>query len=86
MLRGRTLYNDDGSTFAGVISSDFDGLGHYRRQETEGNFPGSNIRGQFGNYNPARGTYTINPVTGAGSDYSLYPASSAPPSTRTLKR
>ncbi|HEX6900065.1 MAG TPA: RHS repeat-associated core domain-containing protein [Thermoanaerobaculia bacterium] len=77
MVRSRTVYDDDGSTFAGVISSDFDGLGHYRRQETEGNFPGSNTRVQFGNYNPARGTYTINPVTGAGSGYNLHPAGSA---------
>ena len=77
MVRSRTVYNDDGASFAGVISSQFDGLGHYRRQETEGNFPGTNLRVQLANYNPARGTYTIDPVTGVGSGYSVLPPGSA---------
>jgi hypothetical protein len=56
MVRGRTVYNDDGNpnpTYAGVVSSGFDGLGHYRTQTTEGNFAGGNVRTHFVNYNPA---------------------------------
>ncbi len=55
-VRSRTVYEDDG-TFAGTVSTQFDGVGHYRSQDTEGNFPGSNVRHHFGNSNPAQGTY-----------------------------
>jgi RHS repeat-associated protein len=75
-VRSRTVYNDDGGAYAGVLNSGFDGLGHYRTQTTEGNFPGSNVRTQYGNYNPAQGTYVVNPPANTGSGYSLFPASS----------
>ncbi len=76
-LRSRTVYNDDGGNFSGAVSSGFDGLGHYRTQQTEGSFPGSNVRTHFGNYNPGQGTYTVNAAGNTGSGYSLFPSSSA---------
>ena len=76
-LRSRTVYNDDGGTYGGVINSGFDGLGHYRTQTTEGSFPGSNVRTQTANYNPAQGTYTVNQAANSGSGYSPFPAGSA---------
>jgi RHS repeat-associated protein len=76
MLRGRTVFNDDGGTYRGVVSSDFDGLGHYRTQQSEGSFPGSNVRTHTGNYNPARGTYTVNAAANTGSGFSVYPSTS----------
>ena len=77
MVRGRTVYHDDGDVWAGTLSSTFDGLGHYRQQQTEGSFPaGSNARTRFGNYNPARGTYTVNLAANTASGYSVFPASS----------
>ena len=36
----RTVYWDDGGTYADVDYSAFDGLGHYRAAATSGNFPG----------------------------------------------
>jgi RHS repeat-associated protein len=65
----RTSYLDDGSTFADETFSDFDGLGHYRTQQTGGNFPGSNVRTSFTYYNPAQGTY-------GQSNFSMLPSSS----------
>jgi RHS repeat-associated protein len=76
MLRSRTVYNDDPGIYSGVVSSGFDGLGHYRTQTTEGNFSGSNVRTHFGNYNLAQGTYTVNAGANTGSGYSLFPAGS----------
>ena len=76
-VRSRTVYNDDGGTYGGVVNSGFDGLGHYRTQTTEGSFPGSNVRTQTANYNPAQGTYTINQAANSGSGFSLFPASAA---------
>ncbi|HEX4965586.1 MAG TPA: DUF4157 domain-containing protein [Thermoanaerobaculia bacterium] len=73
-VRSRTVYEDDG-TYAGAVSSQFDGLGHYRRQDTEGNFPGSNVRTHFASFNPARGTYVVNPAANTGSGFSVWPAS-----------
>lgn len=43
--------------FAGVQSSAFDGLGHYRQQTTEGNFGAGDQRTTYTNYNPLAGTY-----------------------------
>ncbi len=78
MLRSRTAYNDDASsTWAGTLYSNFDGLGHYRQQQAEGNFPaGSNVRSQFGNYNQAQGMYVVNLAANTGSGYTVFPASS----------
>ncbi len=74
VLQSRTLYNDDGGNYGGVINSNFDGLGHYRSQQTDGSLPGSNVRSQYANYNPAQGTYTVNAAADTGSGYSLFPA------------
>jgi len=40
----RTTYHDDGGRFADVNSSDFDGLGHYRTSQSDGNFGSGDIR------------------------------------------
>ena len=77
LLRSRTVYHDDGGTYAGTVSSNFDGVGHYRSQQTEGNFPGSNVRTHFGNYNPSQGTYTVNAAANSGAGYVLFPAGSS---------
>ena len=81
LLRSRTVYEDDvvnmNATYGGVINSNFDGLGHYRTQMTEGNFGSSDVRGHFADYNSAQGTYTVNPVTNMGSGYTPFPVSSA---------
>lgn len=77
LVRDRTVYNDDGDIWAGTLYSNFDGLGHYRQQQTEGTFPaGSNARTHFGNYNQAQGTYAVNLGANTGSGYSLYPSGS----------
>ncbi|HEV7672039.1 MAG TPA: polymorphic toxin type 33 domain-containing protein [Thermoanaerobaculia bacterium] len=51
-----------------VVSSDFDGLGHYRTATTGGNFGNADLRTAFTSYNPGRGTY---------------PGSFVPPATAT---
>lgn len=51
----RTVFED--GTFADVTYSEFDGLGHYRKAVTGGNFSFNNIRTTFRNYNPGFGTY-----------------------------
>jgi RHS Repeat len=76
-LRSRTVYNDDGGIYNGAMSSGFDGLGHYRTQTTEGNFPGSNVRTHFANFNQAQGTYSINAAANTGSGYLPLPATSS---------
>jgi RHS repeat-associated protein len=73
VVRSRTVFHDDGDNFAGMINSDFDGLGHYRQQQTEGSFPGSNVRTHFANYNPARGTYVVNQGANTGSGFTVFP-------------
>jgi hypothetical protein len=54
----RTAFNDDtaASTYADEDLSDFDGLGHYRSSQTNGNFPGSNLRSSYTAFNPSTGT------------------------------
>ncbi|MFY9824607.1 MAG: RHS repeat-associated core domain-containing protein [Thermoanaerobaculia bacterium] len=74
-MRSRTVYEDDG-TYAGTVSSQFDGVGHYRSQSTEGNFPGSNARTHFANANPSQGTYVVNAAANTGSGFSPVPSSS----------
>lgn len=75
LVAERTVYHDDDGDgavkFAETQYSQFDGLGHYRRVETFGNFnidaagnpKPDNQRVGRTNYNPARGTYLINPAT-----------------------
>jgi RHS repeat-associated protein len=62
MLGQRTVYEDDGGTYGDLTNSNFDGLGHYRMQQTNGNFPGTNVHTHLTQYNPAQGTYAIDPV------------------------
>ena len=59
----RTLYADDGGVTADVDYSSFDGLGHYRSAATNGTFAGTNQRTTLVNYNPAQGTYHVDPLT-----------------------
>ncbi|MGE0641882.1 MAG: RHS repeat domain-containing protein [Thermoanaerobaculia bacterium] len=63
----RTVYLDDNGTFADVESSNFDGVGHYRRAEKSGSFATGNIQTVFTNFNPLRGIYP--------GSYVLLPAS-----------
>jgi RHS repeat-associated protein len=74
-MRNRTVYEDDG-TYAGAVSSQFDGVGHYRSQDMEGSFPGSNVRHHFGNANPAQGTYVVNAAANTASGFTPVPSSS----------
>ncbi len=54
----RLQFDDDPSaTYADDSYSDFDGLGHYRRKDSNGNFPGSNVRSNHVQYNSSVGTY-----------------------------
>lgn len=54
----RTQFNDDPSaTYADMTSSDFDGLGHYRHQDANGNFPGTNVHSNHVHFNSSAGTY-----------------------------
>ncbi|MFY9824701.1 MAG: RHS repeat-associated core domain-containing protein [Thermoanaerobaculia bacterium] len=80
--RSRTVYEDDG-TYAGTVSSNFDGVGHYRQQDTEGSFPGSNVRSHFANANPGQGTYTVNAAANTATGFTPV-ASSAPWALETM--
>ena len=53
----RTEYLDDGDTFADVLLSNFDGLGHYRTSTTGGNFVAANERVTTVNHNPEAGIF-----------------------------
>jgi hypothetical protein len=54
----RTDYED--GKFSDVTYSEFDGLGHYRKAVTGGNFLSGNVRTTFTNFNSASGTYKLN--------------------------
>ncbi|HEX3555793.1 MAG TPA: hypothetical protein VIA62_21455, partial [Thermoanaerobaculia bacterium] len=73
-VRSRTVYED--GTYAGVVNSAFDGVGHYRQQDTEGSFPGSNLRTHFASFNPGQGIYTVNTAANTGSGFNVWPSSS----------
>jgi RHS repeat-associated protein len=53
----RTLFQDDGTHYAEVSRSDFDGLGHYRTQALGGDFASGNSHTTTTRFNPLRGTY-----------------------------
>lgn len=54
----RLKFDDDtAGTYADETYSDFDGLGHYRHKDSNGNFPGNNVRSNHAHYNPSVGTY-----------------------------
>jgi RHS repeat-associated protein len=67
MVVTRTVYLDDfrdgGVKYTEMKYSDFDGLGHLRRVETQGNFAASDYRLEVTNYNEDRGGYLIDPAT-----------------------
>lgn len=58
----RTVFNDDDDMYAEVQYSQFDGLGHYRRKDFSGSFGVGDASTERTNYNPARGTYLVNPA------------------------
>lgn len=57
----RTVYHDDvengEARFADTDRANFDGLGHFRRLSTSGNFGSADVRSYFVNYDAATGTY-----------------------------
>lgn len=55
----RTVYED--GAIADDDYSDFDGLGHYRTHTTNGTFGRADVRTSVTNFNPAVGTFTVNP-------------------------
>jgi RHS repeat-associated protein len=55
----RETFYDDGAG-AGTTDQDFDGVGHYRQRTTDGSFAGNNTRIERHQFNPARGTYSVN--------------------------
>ena len=61
-LAQENIVYDDG-TQAGYTDADFDGVGHYRYRQTSGTFPGNDTRITRQQWNPARGTYTVNETT-----------------------
>ena len=60
LVSGRTVFEDDGAKYADLDLSNFDGLGHYRQNTTNGNFDSGNVRTGFTNFNPSNGTYGVN--------------------------
>ncbi len=72
----RTVYHLDGNRIADTNSSDFDGLGHYRKTTTGGNFGEGDVREGFTNYHRFRGTYQ-HLGTGTGHTFTMMPTSSA---------
>lgn len=53
----RTVYADDGDTYADVAYESFDGLGHYRISTTSGTFAAGNARRTEIDWNPDRGSF-----------------------------
>jgi RHS repeat-associated protein len=78
----RVVYHDDGGAFTDTVSSDFDGLGHYRNTSLSGT-AGSGGVDTFAGYN--RRDSAINPDDGI--DSGTYPASFVlPPITNPESR
>ncbi len=63
LVAQRTFFHDDSvngaATYAEVLYSSFDGLGHERTATTGGNFDSGNVRTTTVNYNPGQGPTTI---------------------------
>lgn len=76
-VRSRTVFHDDlvegAARFADVVSSDFDGLGHYRTTTTGGNFEAGDARTTTVAFNPTRGTYVVNAGANTASGYNVFP-------------
>jgi hypothetical protein len=74
----KTVFFDDTQRYSSSVSSEFDGLGHYRKQVTGGDLPGTNVRTSRTDYNHHRGTYRIDAVTNqplGGHNHTAWPAS-----------
>ncbi len=69
----KTVYHDDGNREATVVSSKFDGVGHYRKTLTGGTFDSGNVRGTETAYD---GVYADFPHLGGGSSGEVWPAAS----------
>jgi YD repeat-containing protein len=67
----RTLYSADGDRYADVDRSKFDGLGHYRKTLTGGNFSSGNVRESHTDYNVNTRGYALGGTT--VGDYELTP-------------
>jgi RHS repeat-associated protein len=79
VVKSRTVYEDDGGSYADLTSSNFDGLGHYRVQQTGGSgFPGSLVRTQLTNFNAGLGTYAIDAASNTTQSGIAVPTASAP--------
>lgn len=63
-LTERTLYVSDGNRYADADSSDFDGLGHYRKTQTGGNFTSGNARTTETDYNSNTRFWSSSTLTG----------------------
>jgi RHS repeat-associated protein len=55
--RSKIVYHDDSNRETTVTLSEFDGLGHYRRQVTASTIPDTNSRDVFTDFNPGQGRY-----------------------------
>lgn len=82
----RTVFHDDGGRVSDSDSSEFDGLGHFRRTITGGNFPSADQKNAWTNFNPGVGQYRLDAagnalpgftMLGSGSPWvlSTYPTS-----------
>ncbi len=74
----RTVYPDDGDTFAETTSGDFDGLGHYRDSATGGNFDAGNARQQTTDFNTGLGSYVVDQATNTSTGDFTPPLTTAP--------
>jgi RHS repeat-associated protein len=59
----RTVYHDDGGTYAETQYLDFDGLGHYRQENLLGNFGSGDRRLNIVWYNRTNGSYSVDTTT-----------------------
>jgi len=66
----RTVFVSDGNRYADTDYSLFDGLGHYRQTNTEGNFTSGNQHESYVGFN--RNTRNYDPATHTGSDVGTY--------------
>ncbi|HSS18884.1 MAG TPA: RHS repeat-associated core domain-containing protein [Pyrinomonadaceae bacterium] len=74
----RTVYHDDGATYAETQYLDFDGLGHYRQENILGNFGSGDRRLNIVWYNRANGSYSVEPSTNARTTNFIAVSESSP--------
>jgi len=60
---------DTSPKYAATDFSEFDGLGHYRKQKTAGNFASGNVKETYTNFNVSAGTYALGPGGTRASGY-----------------